>query len=444
MRRNAAGQNLQVMMRTSSAAIQAIVPLVVRTSCTSTNTNASPIVVTTASSQSHGMIVGNRVVIASSSQTAINGTWTVFSVPSLTSFQICDPETGAVQNGNGGATGTGASVTPWSVNVRVSKDGAAHVNGAGTLTHIGKTAINTADTADANQIRAVTAVTLSQTAVGGTAMVVSSTVAGIGGSTLGLWSYTPTASETNASQVSFTFTSTALGAISVTQTFEPTAGPIVLQTTIATYSSQTSFTLTAGHTADDTYNGYLCVVYDSTTEAQTAIGVVLDYTGSTKTITLLGSPLTASFTFAAGDFITLIAEVSLKPATLNRNLVVDSNGLADATAVKLGPSGTATGQTARDVGASVLLSSGTGTGQVNLTGGKVDLAATGLDSIPVADPSGVATTFPTMMVQLWRRFFKKATKTSTQIKTYANDGTTVVTTQAVDDTAGTQTQNAAS
>jgi hypothetical protein len=45
-----------------------------------------------------------------------------------------------------------------------------------------------------------------------------------------------------------------------------------------------------------------------------------------------------------------------------------------------------------------------------------------------------------MVVQLWRRFFKKATRTSTQIRTFADDGTTVVTTQAVSDDGTTQTQ----
>jgi hypothetical protein len=52
-------------------------------------------------------------------------------------------------------------------------------------------------------------------------------------------------------------------------------------------------------------------------------------------------------------------------------LVIDAAGLADANTVKLGPSGSGTAQTARDVGASVLLSSGTGTGQVSLSSGTV-------------------------------------------------------------------------
>lgn len=71
------------------------------------------------------------------------------------------------------------------------------------------------------------------------------------------------------------------------------------------------------------------------------------------------------------------------------------------------------------------------------------LSATGLDSIPVTAPAGVASTFREMVVQLWRRFFKKTTMTATQVKTYADDGATVVTTQTVSDDSTTQTQGAA-
>ncbi len=67
----------------------------------------------------------------------------------------------------------------------------------------------------------------------------------------------------------------------------------------------------------------------------------------------------------------LEARSALRPATADRTLVVDAAGLADATTVKLGPSGSGSTQTARDVGASVLLSNGTGTGQLKLASGYV-------------------------------------------------------------------------
>ena len=61
------------------------------------------------------------------------------------------------------------------------------------------------------------------------------------------------------------------------------------------------------------------------------------------------------------------------PATSGRSMVVDANGLVDANTVKVGPSGSGTAQTARDIGASVLLSSGTGTGQISLSSGIVSV-----------------------------------------------------------------------
>lgn len=72
------------------------------------------------------------------------------------------------------------------------------------------------------------------------------------------------------------------------------------------------------------------------------------------------------------------------------------------------------------------------------------LASDGLDAVAVTAPTGVATTFPGMMVQLWRRFFKKVVVSTTEIKTYANDGTTVITTQTRAETSTTQTQGTSS
>jgi hypothetical protein len=71
------------------------------------------------------------------------------------------------------------------------------------------------------------------------------------------------------------------------------------------------------------------------------------------------------------------------------------------------------------------------------------LASDGLDSIAVTAPTTLAATFPQMIVQTWRRFFKKVTKTSTQIRTFADDSTTVVTTSTVSDDSTTQTQGPA-
>jgi len=73
----------------------------------------------------------------------------------------------------------------------------------------------------------------------------------------------------------------------------------------------------------------------------------------------------------------------------------------------------------------------------------VQLADDGLDQIPTTAPTGVASDFREMMVQLWRRFFKKTTLTTTELTTYGDDGSTVLTTQEVGETTTTQTMGAA-
>ena len=68
------------------------------------------------------------------------------------------------------------------------------------------------------------------------------------------------------------------------------------------------------------------------------------------------------------------------------------------------------------------------------------LQPTGLDAIPLVAPSATPTTFSQALVMLYRRFFKKTAKSPTQIVTYADDGATAITTQAItDDGAGNQT-----
>jgi hypothetical protein len=95
-------------------------------------------------------------------------------------------------------------------------------------------------------------------------------------------------------------------------------------------------------------------LFDLTQSETNANCLLFSAKSSTSNIVVLGAPATV-FTTPA-NFATA---------------VIDSNGLADSTVVKLGPSGAATAQTARDIGASVLLSPGTGTGQVNLSSGAV-------------------------------------------------------------------------
>jgi hypothetical protein len=84
----------------------------------------------------------------------------------------------------------------------------------------------------------------------------------------------------------------------VVATFEIAIEGAVLSTTIATLSSQTSFTLTDGPAEDDALNGCVMYAHDVASAVQGGYAYVSDYTGATKTVTLVAGP---TFTMAATD-----------------------------------------------------------------------------------------------------------------------------------------------
>lgn len=144
----------------------------------------------------------------------------------------------------------------------------------------------------------------------------------------------------------------------VAATFTIGAEGAILNTTIATLASQTSFTLTSGPAEDDALNGCVVYLHDAASAVQGAFAYVTDYTGSTKTVTLAAAP---TFTIAAKDNISFFPPKHV-----------------------YGVGGTV--QTPRDIGASVLLSSGTGTGQLDFTSGilKVDVNTIKTQSVTCA------------------------------------------------------------
>lgn len=111
----------------------------------------------------------------------------------------------------------------------------------------------------------------------------------------------------------------------------------ILNTTIASLSSQTSFTLTNGPAEDDALNGCIVYIHDVASAVQGGFAVVADYTGSTKTVTLVAG---TTFTAAATDNISVYPP-TLVPTTLGRTIVVSSTGVADANAVQLSGDATA-------------------------------------------------------------------------------------------------------
>ena len=122
---------------------------------------------------------------------------------------------------------------------------------------------------------------------------------------------------------------------------------VLNRTTIASLASQTSFTLTAGSADNDAYNGCVIVIQDAVTAVQKAVGVVLDYTGGTKTITLKDDP--AVFTMATTDIVTIIADRALKPTVDNRTLDVSAGGEGGVDWANVGTPGSTVGLSATTV-----------------------------------------------------------------------------------------------
>jgi len=101
---------------------------------------------------------------------------------------------------------------------------------------------------------------------------------------------------------------------------------LMVDTTIATLASQTSFTLTAGSVDDGAYVNCTIVIEDASTATQKAVGLVSAYTGATKTVTLKYDP--GIFTMATTDKVYILAENALKSTDQNRQLDVSANGNA--------------------------------------------------------------------------------------------------------------------
>jgi hypothetical protein len=101
--------------------------------------------------------------------------------------------------------------------------------------------------------------------------------------------------------------------------------PILIRTTINTLATQTSFTLSAGSSDDDAYNGCTVVVTDLVTSTQKCVGIISDYTGSSKTVTLDVDP--GVFTMGTGDFVDIISSMGVN--ALNGAQVIGTGASGD-------------------------------------------------------------------------------------------------------------------
>jgi len=110
----------------------------------------------------------------------------------------------------------------------------------------------------------------------------------------------------------------------------PTA---ILNTTIATLASQTSFTLTAGPAEDDALNNMWIIIHDIASAVQMGYAVISDYTGATKTVTLAAG---TTFTAAQGDNIAIMGPMPLQPTVAGRTADVQSTGEMDSNLTMMG------------------------------------------------------------------------------------------------------------
>jgi hypothetical protein len=109
----------------------------------------------------------------------------------------------------------------------------------------------------------------------------------------------------------------------------------LINTTIATLASQTSFTLTSGPAEDDALNGMWCLIHDVASAVQLGYAQISDYTGSTKTVTLASG---TTFTAAATDNISIIGPMPVQATVTGRTLDIQSTGEVDANVTLYGGS----------------------------------------------------------------------------------------------------------
>jgi hypothetical protein len=157
----------------------------------------------------------------------------------------------------------------------------------------------------------------------------------------------------------------------------------VLDTTIATLSTQTSFTLTAGPAEDDALNGCEVVIHDIASAVQAGRAIIADYTGSTKTVTLVAG---TTFTAAAGDNISVFLS-ALQPTVQGRALDVSTGGEAGLDWANIGSPTTAQNLSATNIDVDQVVASVSGavgsvTGSVggNVTGSIGSVATGGITS----------------------------------------------------------------
>ena len=169
--------------------------------------------------------------------------------------------------------------------------------------------------------------------------------------TSGMYYLTLTATEMAADVISGVTKTSTSGAKTTCWTLYPRKLPILLTADNAgAYDSTTTINLgSSASSVDDYYNGCIVYIYGGTGSGQ--VRMITDYVGSTKIATV--HVAWATNPDATSDL--KIYRTEQAPYSMGAN-VTHIGGVS---------------QTARDIGASVLLSPGTGTGQISLASGAV-------------------------------------------------------------------------
>lgn len=186
---------------------------------------------------------------------------------------------------------------------------------------------------------------------------------------------------------------------------------IMQVTTIATLASQTSFTLAAGSTDNDAYNGATVMIVDASTGVQKAFGSISDYVGSTKTVTLAQDP--GIFVMAVSDKVYVITsdvfailDRDLTGATHNvlrsmarRMRNIQDFGIYDMASVWVDESGGASSGTTNGEDATV-------TNRADDLDNAVTIAASvGLDKIHIQSGNSITLTGALNGYDVWGRLY---------------------------------------
>lgn len=142
----------------------------------------------------------------------------------------------------------------------------------------------------------------------------------------------------------------------------------ILNTTIATLTNQTSFTLTSGPAEDNALLGW-AVIHDAASAVQCSNVLIAAYTGSTKTVTLAAG---ASFTVAAKDNISILGHspaIPYAPAGAANGVLISGSNSGTTTFGALTVTGatTFTGNVSAAAGVTITQSTSNGHG-LSITG----------------------------------------------------------------------------